>query len=129
MRLNSIDLFAGAGGLTEGMHQAGFETKIAVEIAETAVKAYELNHPNAKVFSKSIRDIDICEVKKVLGDQPLHLLAGCPPCQGFSSMRRLNKKQSVRDDRNNLVLEFLRFAKELKPLTIMMESSWVAMAN
>lgn len=122
LRLNSIDLFAGAGGLTVGMHMAGFETKAAVEIEPAAVKAYELNHPNSKVFPKNIRDIDINDIKEILRDEPLHLLAGCPPCQGFSSMRRLNKKQSVRDDRNSLVLEFLRFVKELNPLTIMMEN-------
>ena len=104
------------------MHMAGFATKAAVEIEPAAVKAYELNHPNAKMFPTNIRDIDINEIKEILGDEPLHLLAGCPPCQGFSSMRRLNKKQSVRDDRNSLVLEFLRFVKELKPLTIMMEN-------
>lgn len=120
--LNSIDLFAGAGGLTVGMHMAGFKTKAAVEIEPAAVKAFELNHPNTIVFSKSIREVDINEVKALLRNEPLHLLAGCPPCQGFSSMRRLNKKQIVRDDRNSLVLEFLRFVKELKPLTIMMEN-------
>jgi len=46
----------------------------------------------------------------------------CPPCQGFSTIRRLNKKRNKRDDRNNLVLQYLRFVKELKPLTIMMEN-------
>ena len=122
MQFNSIDLFAGAGGLTVGMHMAGFQTKAAVEIEPAAVKAYELNHPNSKVFPKNIKEIDMKEIKEILGNEPLHLLAGCPPCQGFSSMRRLNKKQSVRDDRNSLVLEFLRFVKELKPLTIMMEN-------
>lgn len=121
-KLNSIDLFAGAGGLTVGMHMAGFATKVAVEIEPVAVKAYKLNHPKSKVFQKNIREIEIMEIKDILGEEPLHLLAGCPPCQGFSSMRRLNKKQSVRDNRNSLVLEFLRFVKELKPLTIMMEN-------
>lgn len=121
-RLNSIDLFAGAGGLTVGMHMAGFETKVAVEIEKAAVKTYELNHPNSKVFLRNIRDINTREIKEVLGNEPLHLLAGCPPCQGFSSIRRLNRKQSVSDERNSLVLEFLRFVKELKPLTIMMEN-------
>ncbi|MAW96165.1 MULTISPECIES: DNA cytosine methyltransferase [unclassified Leeuwenhoekiella] len=122
LQLNSIDLFAGAGGLTVGMHKAGFKTKAAVEIEPAAVKAYQMNHPDSKVFQNNIKNIDISEIKKILGDQQLHLLAGCPPCQGFSSIRRLNKRQSVRDDRNSLVLEYLRFVKELKPLTIMMEN-------
>lgn len=120
--LNSIDLFAGAGGLSVGMHLAGFKTIAAVEIDSSAVKTYELNHPNSKVFQANIRDINTQDIQNVLNGEPLHLLAGCPPCQGFSSMRRLNKKRSVRDERNSLVLEFLRFVKALKPFTIMMEN-------
>lgn len=119
---NSIDLFSGIGGLSVGLKKAGFKVKASVEIDKNAVKGYKLNHSKTKVFDYDIRDIDTNEIKKLLKGQPLHLLAGCPPCQGFSSVRRLNRKQSIRDERNNLVLEFLRFVKELNPLTIMMEN-------
>src|SRR6185436_6972097 len=78
--------------------------------------------PDTTIFEGDIRDVNIAEVKKLLNGNPLHLLAGCPPCQGFSSIRRLNKKRNKRDKRNNLVLEYLRFVKGLKPLTIMMEN-------
>lgn len=122
IKLNAIDLFAGCGGLSQGMHDAGFRTKVAIELEPVAVKAYKLNHPSTHVIQKDIRDISANEIRKLLGNEPLHLLAGCPPCQGFSSVRRLNKKQSVRDDRNNLVLEYFRLVKELKPITIMMEN-------
>ena len=121
-KLNAIDLFAGCGGLTQGMHDAGFRTRVAVELEAVAANAYTLNHPGTHVIQKVIRKIDIEEIKELLAGEPLHLLAGCPPCQGFSSVRRLNKKQSVRDKRNNLVLEYFRMVKELKPLTIMMEN-------
>ena len=122
MKYNAIDLFSGVGGLTTGMHKAGFLTKIAIELDSDAVKAYRMNHKRSRVIEKDIRKIDFSEIKKILNGETLHLLAGCPPCQGFSSIRRLNKKRSVRDERNSLVLEFLRFVKELKPLTIMMEN-------
>ncbi len=122
MKLLSIDIFSGCGGLTEGMHQAGFNTQVAIEIVEDAVMAFKLNHTTTHVIQKDVRLISAIEILKKLNGQPLHLLAGCPPCQGFSSIRRLNKKQSVRDDRNSLVLEYLRLVKELKPLTIMMEN-------
>lgn len=122
IKLNAIDLFSGCGGLSQGMHDAGFQTKVAIELEPIATKAYKLNHPNTHVIQKDIRDINAKEIKKLLGDEPLHLLAGCPPCQGFSSVRRLNKKQNVRDDRNNLVLEYYRMVRELKPITIMMEN-------
>lgn len=121
-RYNALDLFAGCGGLTQGMHDAGFQTKVAVELEADAAKAYRLNHPDSVVIQKDIRDIKVAEIKKHLNGEDLHLLAGCPPCQGFSSVRRLNRKQSVRDDRNNLVVEYFRMVKELRPLTIMMEN-------
>lgn len=122
MELLSIDLFSGCGGLTEGMHQAGFETKVAVELVDDAVKAFKLNHTNTHVIDRDIRKISSEEIKEKLNGQTLHMLAGCPPCQGFSSMRRLNRKESVTDDRNTLVEEYFRLVKELRPLTIMMEN-------
>jgi DNA (cytosine-5)-methyltransferase 1 len=73
-------------------------------------------------FEGDIREVDTADIEELLNGEQLHLLAGCPPCQGFSSMRRRNKKRSMRDDRNNLVLEYLRFVKELMPLSIMMEN-------
>lgn len=121
-RYNAIDLFAGVGGLSVGLKKAGFKVVASVEINEYAVKGYKLNHSKTKVFDDDIRNVNTDEIKELLNGEPLHLLAGCPPCQGFSSVRRLNRKRSVRDDRNNLVLEYLRFVKELKPLTVMMEN-------
>ena len=121
-KYNSIDLFAGCGGLSQGMHDAGFRTKIAVELVEDAARAYKLNHHETMVLQKDIRAIEISEIKELLGNEPLHLLAGCPPCQGFSSVRRLNKRESVSDERNDLVNEYFRMVKELQPMTIMMEN-------
>ncbi|MBS1633425.1 MAG: DNA cytosine methyltransferase [Bacteroidetes bacterium] len=118
----SIDLFAGCGGLTLGMEKAGFKTKVAVEINSSAVSAFKLNHKKTKVIEKDIREVNIADIKKMLNGKPLHLLAGCPPCQGFSSIRKLNRKKSAVDKRNSLVTEYFRFVKELKPLTIMMEN-------
>jgi DNA (cytosine-5)-methyltransferase 1 len=122
MNFYSIDLFSGCGGLTEGMHKAGFTTKLAIEIDKSAVFAFKMNHKNTTVIQEDIRKIDIDEIKRLLNNEPLHLLAGCPPCQGFSSIRKLNRKKSVLDKRNNLVSEYFRFVRELKPLTIMMEN-------
>lgn len=122
MELLSIDIFSGCGGLTEGMHQADFKTKIAFEIDEIASKAYRLNHPSTTVITKDIRKVSIAEIKRNLKGKKIHLLAGCPPCQGFSSIRRLNKVEPVADDRNNLIMEYVRLVKALKPYTIMMEN-------
>jgi DNA (cytosine-5)-methyltransferase 1 len=122
MKLLSIDLFSGVGGLTQGLHKAGFQTKLAFEIDELASSVYNLNHKKTKVITKDIREVLIEDVKKNLRGKTIHLLAGCPPCQGFSSIRRLNKPAPVEDQRNTLINEFVRFVKELKPYTFMMEN-------
>lgn len=122
MELISIDLFSGVGGLTQGLHKAGFRTELAFEIDEIAAKAYKLNHQKTEVITDDIRNVSINEVRNKLGERTIHLLAGCPPCQGFSSIRRLNKPSPVADDRNGLISEFVRFIKELKPYTFMMEN-------
>lgn len=120
--LYAIDLFSGCGGLSEGLKQAGFNILAGVEINKKAIVAYEANHEDTVVFEKDIRKLSTDEIKKLLNGCDLHLLAGCPPCQGFSSIRRLNKKQPVKDERNTLIKEYFIFIKELKPLTIMMEN-------
>lgn len=122
MELFSVDIFSGCGGLTEGMRQANFKTEMALEIDETASKVYHLNHPQTTVITNDIRLVSIAEIKRKLNGKPIHLLAGCPPCQGFSSMRRLNKKGSVRDMRNSLIMEYVRVVEKLLPYTIMMEN-------
>ncbi|MDE3058817.1 MAG: DNA cytosine methyltransferase [Bacteroidota bacterium] len=118
----SADVFSGVGGLSEGMSQAGFETKVAIEIEADAVLAFKMNHTTTDVIERDIKKITAAEIKQKLNGQPLHLLAGCPPCQGFSSVRRLNRKRNVRDERNSLVMQYVRLVRELHPLTIMMEN-------
>lgn len=122
IRLNAIDLFAGCGGLSQGLHEAGFTTRVAVEIEPIAAEAFALNHPETTIFTNDIRSINSQDILDILDGEPLHLLAGCPPCQGFSSVRRLNRKKPIEDSRNDLVLQYLRMVKELNPLTIMMEN-------
>ena len=122
MKFVAVDLFSGCGGLTEGMHQAKFKTEVAFEINEIASKVYLLNHPKTKVITKDIREVSVKEIKEKLNGKAIHLLAGCPPCQGFSSIRRLNRATPVEDERNSLVMEYVRLVKALNPYTIMMEN-------
>ena len=122
MKLYSIDLFSGVGGLTQGLRKAGFQTKMAFEIDELASSVYKLNHKRTKVITDNIRNVSTEKVKKQFKSKTIHLLAGCPPCQGFSSIRRLNKPTPVKDDRNTLINEYVRFVVDLKPYTFMMEN-------
>ena len=118
----AADIFSGCGGLSDGMRKAGFDVKVAIEADKDAVLTYKMNHTKTKVIHKDIRKVTAKDIKEIIGDNKLHLLAGCPPCQGFSSLRKLNRNRSARDKRNNLVLEYLRLVKELMPVTIMMEN-------
>lgn len=120
-KYNAIDLFSGCGGLSFGLYKAGFNIKAALEIDEDAARTYIMNNKKTCVIKKDICDVSTAEIKKKLNGKPLHLLAGCPPCQGFSSVRRLNGVNK-RDKRNDLIFEYLRFVKELKPYTIMLEN-------
>ncbi len=118
----AVDLFAGCGSLSEGLKQAGFEVIAGVEINQNAVKAYKMNHSDTVLFDEDIKKIDTTKILKLLNGYPLHLLAGCPPCQGFSSLRRLNRKSPVHDKRNSLINQYYRFVEELDPTTIMLEN-------
>lgn len=122
MPYNAIDLFAGCGGMTQGLKDAGFSVLAAVEIDRNAAKAYRLNHEDTHLFENDICLLSAIHINEVLNGRPLHLLVGCPPCQGFSSIRRRNKKEAAPDKRNSLVIEYLRFVKTLMPLTIMLEN-------
>ena len=108
--------------MSEGLRQAGFDVIAAVDSDKFEAKTYKLNHHDTVLFYQDIRSLDTYNIKELLNGKRLHLLAGCPPCQGFSIIRRLNRKQAVEDERNNLLLEFLRFVEELTPLTIMLEN-------
>ncbi|MBZ5754892.1 DNA cytosine methyltransferase [Pseudomonas sp. S5(2021)] len=120
----AIDLFSGCGGLTLGLKKAGFLVSAAVEINQKAQETYRLNHPQIKLYKQDIRALDPYEVLKDIGLKPgdLDLLAGCPPCQGFSRLRTRNQQTSVQDDRNDLVYDFVRFIEAMQPKTIMLEN-------
>src|SRR5262245_41287338 len=111
----AVDLFCGAGGLTVGLKQAGFAVIGAVDLDPVATKTYEQNHRDIRVWRRDIRWLSASKVMAELRLQvgQLDLLAGCPPCQGFSTMRTLKQGSSVRDHRNNLIFDFLRFVRVL----------------
>lgn len=120
----AIDLFSGCGGLTLGLKQAGFRVIGAVEIDSLAVETYKANHKRVYVWEKDICKLPVAEVSRKLNLRrgELDLLAGCPPCQGFSTMRTLNGKHKIHDPRNDLLLQFMRFVRLLRPKAIMMEN-------
>ncbi len=123
-KYTAIDLFCGAGGLTVGLVKAGFRVLAGVENNPVAAATYRMNNSTSKIYEDDIRKLAPVQIMKELGIKrgELDLLAGCPPCQGFSSHRTRNKALSISDDRNDLVLEFLRFVEEMLPKTVMLEN-------
>ena len=120
----ALDLFSGCGGLTLGLKRGGFKVLGAVDIDPLSAEAYRANHDDVMVWEVDIRDLDPAHVQSSLDLQAgdLDLLAGCPPCQGFSTMRTLNGALSIDDPRNDLLLEVLRFVDALRPKAVMIEN-------
>jgi len=120
----AIDLFAGPGGLTLGLQTGGFEVVAAVESDALAVKTYSANHAGVPVRHADIRTVDpielLTELKLTTAD--IDLCAGCPPCQGFSTVRTLNGSKTIDDPRNDLIAEYVRFVRCIKPRAIMLEN-------
>ncbi|MCP5143075.1 MAG: DNA cytosine methyltransferase [Gammaproteobacteria bacterium] len=116
-----IDLFAGAGGLSEGLREAGFHSLYANEIKSRHAETYALNHPGTIVDARDIRLVNAEEVREELrlAKGELDLLAGGPPCQGFSINAPV---RSGDDQRNHLFKEFLRFVGEFAPRAVLIEN-------
>ncbi|MCK5681614.1 DNA cytosine methyltransferase [bacterium] len=116
-----IDLFAGAGGLSCGLTKVGFRPLLANEINEVYANTYKLNHPNTHTVVGDIRKICELNLKETLGvsEGEIDLLAGGPPCQGFSINAPI---RTLDDKRNHLFRDFLRIAKALKPKAILIEN-------
>ncbi|MDR1037928.1 MAG: DNA cytosine methyltransferase [Deltaproteobacteria bacterium] len=119
--LRSIDLFSGAGGLSEGLAGAGFQVLFSNEIDPEYALTYRSNHPGVRMSTADIRTVD---ARKVMDDLKLKsgeldLMAGGPPCQGYS----INApSRSLADGRNHLFREFLRFAEVFSPRAILIEN-------
>ena len=117
----AVDLFAGCGGLTAGLKRAGFEIVSAVEVDERTASTYLSNHPEVKLLQRDILSVTAEELlPKDRGS--IDLVVGCPPCQGFSRVRRRNRPEASPDDRNDLVHEFGRLVEGLAPAAVFMEN-------
>ena len=120
----AVDLFCGAGGLTEGLRQAGYRVIGAVDDDPLACRTYRLNHRGVKVWQTDITRVSGTAIMRALSLQPgeLELLAACPPCQGFSTMRTKNGSRGNRDPRNHLIDEVLRLIRSMKPKSVLLEN-------
>ncbi|WP_406484503.1 DNA cytosine methyltransferase [Streptomyces microflavus] len=119
-RPSAIDLFAGAGGATRGLRDAGFRVLAAVENDPEAAESYRRNHSRVFLYEADIRSLSAEQIADTVrlkrGD--LDLLKACPPCQGFSTLA----KGTVDQVRNDLVLDVARFVDAFLPKILLLEN-------
>lgn len=115
-----IDLFAGAGGMSLGFEQAGFDIAAAVEIDPIHAAVHHFNFPHTAVLARSVVGLSGDDVRKAagIGRRSVDVVFGGPPCQGFS----LIGQRMLEDPRNHLVREFVRIVEELKAKTFVLEN-------
>lgn len=119
--LATVDLFCGAGGITEGFREAGYSCLYANDCMPEAISTFAANHPDTWSECRDIERVNPGEVRRRLklskGD--LDVLVGGPPCQGFS----INAPERfLRDPRNKLFKDYIRFVQEFVPKTFLFEN-------
>jgi DNA (cytosine-5)-methyltransferase 1 len=119
-KLTTVDLFAGAGGLSEGFRQAGFQSLFANDHEKPAMATFKRNHPKAEISSDEVESLDPQAIMDRLSLAPgqLDALIGGPPCQGFSTYG----KRDEEDVRNQLYMHFVRFLEAFKPKAYVIEN-------
>jgi DNA (cytosine-5)-methyltransferase 1 len=115
-----IDLFAGAGGMSLGFEQAGFDVAAAVEIDPVHCAIHKFNFPNCKIVPRSVAGLSGDELRRLTGLEGVEIdcVFGGPPCQGFS----LIGHRVLEDPRNSLVMDFVRLVAELNARTFVFEN-------
>ena len=124
VKFSAVDLFCGCGGLSLGLRRAGFKVLAAIDNHSLSTSTYGLNHKRTYLVKDDIRLTNPREIMETLNLAPgdLDLMAGCPPCQGFSTLRTLNGGRDIDEPLNDLVYEFVRFVEVFVPKTVMMEN-------
>lgn len=118
--IKAVDLFCGVGGLTHGLLRGGVKVAAGVDLDATCRYPYEAN--NATTFlERDVKEVTASSVRELLGGAPLSLLAGCAPCQPFSTYSRSGRKKRGDSDWE-LVASFGRLVREVQPHLVTMEN-------
>ena len=113
-----IDLFCGCGGLSRGFELAGFETILAIDMWNDAIKTYNHNHSKNVAICKDIRDLDNNFLEELNKNNDIVGIVGGPPCQGYSTVG----KRDINDERNYLYLEYCRVVEKVRPQFFVLEN-------
>lgn len=118
--LTLVDFFCGAGGLSLGFLQEGFQVKLANDIEDVCIQTYKYNHP--ELPSDRLIQGDIKEIVDHIDayiDGDIDIVVGGPPCQGFSEA---NRQRVIDDKRNKLYKYFVKAVEKIAPKAVVMEN-------
>lgn len=117
----AIELFSGCGGLSTGLLDAGIHVAAGFDYDRRAIEGYAYNHEyrGSRGYVCDLSGVSGDELLSMAGSRQIDLLAGGPPCQPFSV---IGKRQGMEDDRARLVLDFLRFVREISPQAVLFEN-------
>lgn len=113
-----VDLFCGAGGLSDGLRQAGFKPVLAVDFDKHSLGTYKRNHPETATLCEDVTLLPASVILDAAGGQEIDLMSGGPSCQGYST----HGKRDEEDPRNFLFEHFVRLVGEVKPKWVLMEN-------
>lgn len=119
--LKIVDLFCGAGGLSLGFVQEGFCVALANDIEDCCVDTYAHNHPETPrdhIIKGDIREV-VEELERLINGEPIDIVVGGPPCQGFSMA---NRQRLIDDPRNYLYKNYIEVVRRLQPKFFVMEN-------
>jgi DNA (cytosine-5)-methyltransferase 1 len=119
--INYIDLFSGAGGMSLGFDQVGFNNIFSIDIEPRFCETYKTNFPKHNLIQKDISKLSNEEIKSLIGNQIIDVIIGGPPCQGFSMAGNIGRK-FIDDSRNQLFREFARIVEIVQPSYFVMEN-------
>lgn len=119
--IKAVDLFCGVGGLTHGLVRGGINVVAGIDLDGACCYPYEANNSHSLFLEQDVQNLTGATVAKLLGESRFTLLAGCAPCQPFSSYSRIGRKHGVNSDWE-LVSSFGRLIQEVRPHFVTMEN-------
>jgi len=117
-QFTTIDLFCGAGGITQGFHRAGFRCLYANDINRWAIETFRANHPDSRADNRPIEQVNAAALRRELNLEPgqLDVIVGGPPCQGFS----INAPERfLEDSRNSLFKQYIHYIRGFEPPSVL----------
>ena len=120
-KITYVDLFAGAGGISQGFDLEGFENIFAIDHDDDSCETYEQNFPKHTILNKKIEDLSEQEILLLTKNKKIDVVVGGTPCQGFSIAGNIGRN-FINDPRNYLFKEFARVVSILNPKFFVIEN-------